>query len=443
MLVTQTFSTENERTDEDRYNKILLKSGILYRTESPFLVVGQLPENPKIIIYLSVFAEDAEAMLNEVCPLLKAYNTPFKVLENELLVNQCNGLFFSIYNAGKILTFYPENETTAKSLASNIEKVTTQFRGLIIDNCIRIGQLLYYPSACQKISFSIPNVYRIKRIPGIIGKYYLPFKLLYKNPKGDILLGLNLRKLSFTKCLIKQAKADSYTDPAGRNAIHRLLWQKEVIEQLQDNIPTARVINICRKGEDIYLITEFIEGISLREKVRSVHQNVIWSQLTAVQKKVLLDHFLQTAIIIDNIHSRGYVHRDVQINNFIVSDDGLIYIIDFELAYNYKEDVPSPAFLLGTAGFVSPEQQKGTTPKTTEDIFSLGAILTFMILDPKSSAEFSDDIYNHLVKAGTDDELLSLITRCLSENPNERPSAIDIINKIQKIISLIKFSITS
>jgi serine/threonine protein kinase len=143
-----------------------------------------------------------------------------------------------------------------------------------------------------------------------------------------------------------------------------------------------------------------------------------------------LNYFLQITEIINDLHQLGYLHRDIQINNFIVKDQK-VYVIDFELAYYMPAGIPNPAFGFGTAGFVSPEQKISLTPSPAEDIYSLGALLAFMILNPQSNLEFSGNIYNALVNLNLEENILETIVRCLDPVAENRPSLPAIINALR------------
>lgn len=409
------------------YGKFLLKFGISYRINDPWLEIGNCDSANSGILYISVLSQDAEKLIHNVAPLLQAYNAPFRLLQNSHLFDLNNGFAFGTSDAGKVFMIYPSSDKQAALLAEELELVTTEFEGIIIGDCIRIGKVLYTP---ESIAFKIPKIYRIKKRKGIIGNYYVPIRLLKFSPKGDINLGVSLKGLSFTPCIIKQARAGSFTDKFKRQSFHKLQWQKTVLESLQGKVPTPRVIDFCRKGRDHYLIIEYIEGESLLQKIISIHGDQNWKNLPVKNRNELLNYFLQITEIINSLHQLGYLHRDIQINNFIVKDQK-VYIIDFELAYYMPAGIPNPAFGFGTAGFVSPEQKAGLTPTPAEDIYSLGALLAFIILNPQNSLEFSGNIYNALVSLNLEENILATIVSCLDPVAENRPLLPVIINALK------------
>jgi serine/threonine protein kinase len=412
----------NEVTD---YGKTLLKFGISYRSNDPWLETGDCNTENNWVIYISVLLQYAENIVQEVAPLLYAYNIPFKLLQNSQMVDTSNGIGFGRHEAGKIFIVYPSSSVQAASLSAELEEITKDYQGIFIEDCIRIGKVLYAETA---IPFNIPKAYRIKKRKGRIGKYYVPIRLLKFSPRGDINLGVNLKGFAFTPCIIKQARAGSFTDKFNRQAFHKLQWQKTVMEALQGKLPVPGVIDFCKKGSDHFLIIEYIEGETLLQKIGAIHGGQRWNDLQASCRRELVNYFRQIVNIINGMHQLGYMHRDIQINNFIIRE-GRVFIIDFELAYYIPGKLPTPAFGYGTAGFVAPEQSVHQIPTPAEDVFSLGALLAFMVLHPGA---FSGNIYNALVDVELEENLLELILTCMDQQAASRPSLFE-INRLLNI----------
>src|SRR6185503_3261204 len=105
------------------------------------------------------------------------------------------------------------------------------------------------------------------------------------------------------------------------------------------------------------------------------------------------DYAIQVARGLAAAHEKGIVHRDLKPENLIVTRDGRVKILDFGLAKLTRReaaaDVPAgdetfsmstePGVVLGTAGYMSPEQVRGLPADHRSDIFSLGAILHEML----------------------------------------------------------------
>ncbi|WP_343689323.1 protein kinase [Chitinophaga sp.] len=403
--------------------------GIHYQECGHWLEVGDCEMRNNFTLYISVLSQQTQLLLHQVIPVLKAYAVSYRLLKNSMLVDQSNGLTLGVKEAGKVILIYPDHAKQAVQLARELELVTMDFQGITPYDCLRIGKVLY-TSLDSGTSYSIPAVYRNRRRKGIIGKYYIPIKLLRFNPKGDIYLGVNIKNFSFTHCIIKQARAASFIDKYGRETAHKLFWQKSVLEAIQHELPVPQVIDFCSKGEDHYLITSYINGKLLPEQLQEIYKDRIWRELAIADKMKILGYFLQITEIIKRLHELGYLHRDIQINNFIIRED-IVYLLDFELAYYMPAGTPDPPFGYGTIMFMSPQQKRGEQPAPEDDIYSIGVVLAFMILNPGDPESFSGNIYNALVNAGLAISLLDVVTTCLDPDAANRPSLSSIITLLK------------
>ena len=128
-----------------------------------------------------------------------------------------------------------------------------------------------------------------------------------------------------------------------------------------------------------FLVSELLEGHSLRKELDS----------GAFPTRRAVDYGTQLANGLAAAHDKGIVHRDLKPENVFVCLDGRIKILDFGLAklakpvMSAEEGVTqgasmqetSPGMVLGTVGYMSPEQVKGEPADARSDIFSLGTIL--------------------------------------------------------------------
>lgn len=128
-----------------------------------------------------------------------------------------------------------------------------------------------------------------------------------------------------------------------------------------------------------FLVSELLEGASLRERLNS----------GPLPQRKALDYAVQIARGLAAAHERGIVHRDIKPDNIFVTNDGRVKILDFGLA-KLTEVVYTDAdatlhsatqagVVLGTAGYMSPEQVRGKAADSRSDIFSFGAVLYEML----------------------------------------------------------------
>ena len=125
-----------------------------------------------------------------------------------------------------------------------------------------------------------------------------------------------------------------------------------------------------------YAVTELLQGETLRGKLDG----------STVTQRQAVDWCLQIAKGLSAAHGRGVVHRDLKPDNVFVSNDGHVKILDFGLAKrvdaaeNEQTSAPTgghtePGTVMGTMGYMSPEQVRGIPVDHRSDLFSFGAIL--------------------------------------------------------------------
>ena len=140
------------------------------------------------------------------------------------------------------------------------------------------------------------------------------------------------------------------------------------------------IYEIDQSGPTSFIATEFIEGVTLRERTRAQRMPVA----------DVLDVAVQVAGALAAAHANGIVHRDIKPENVILRDDGIVKVLDFGLAKlttlgaleGEDGSAPTAAHLrtdsgvvMGTATYMSPEQARGQQVDARTDIFSLGVVL--------------------------------------------------------------------
>jgi len=184
-----------------------------------------------------------------------------------------------------------------------------------------------------------------------------------------------------------------------------------------------------QNGNTPYLVTELLQGQTLRERLK---QGPI-----LVRKTV--DYAVQIARGLAAAHDQGIVHRDLKPENIFLTRDGLVKILDFGLAkLRTPETAPlqstmatEPGVVLGTVGYMSPEQVRGLVADHRSDIFSLGTILYEMLSGNRAfQGTTSADTMSAILKEEPAElssavrnlppALARIVHRCLEKDPAER-----------------------
>jgi Tol biopolymer transport system component len=156
-----------------------------------------------------------------------------------------------------------------------------------------------------------------------------------------------------------------------RNAGRIARFQREAKAASALNHPNIMAIyDIGEIGETWFIAAEFIEGVTLRERLNT-------GKLSVTEA---VDICIQSALALQAAHQAGVVHRDIKPENIMVRPDDVVKVVDFGLARIAAEQAAVPdatqaGTLLGTPRYMSPEQARGEKPDSRADIFSLGAVL--------------------------------------------------------------------
>jgi TolB-like protein/thioredoxin-like negative regulator of GroEL/predicted Ser/Thr protein kinase len=186
------------------------------------------------------------------------------------------------------------------------------------------------------------------------------------------------------------------------------------------HICTVHEIN--EEEKEPFIVMEYVEGQSLKEKIRK----------GALDQAEALDIAIQVAEGLDEAHKKGIVHRDIKPGNIMVADTGMAKVMDFGLAKVFGASlITQEAKTMGTVAYMSPEQAKGVPVDQRTDVWSLGVVLYEMItgqLPFKGEHEQSlihsilntDPIPPGKIRKDLQKGLESIVLKALAKNPNSR-----------------------
>jgi eukaryotic-like serine/threonine-protein kinase len=216
-------------------------------------------------------------------------------------------------------------------------------------------------------------------------------------------------------------------------------------ERLQRFIQEARaaaalnhpnILSIFDIGEERgapYIVSELLEGQTLRERIRN----------GPLSSRKVIDYALQVARGLAAAHEKGIVHRDLKPENLFITNDDRVKILDFGLAKltrpenDVGADAPTvqvntePGQIMGTVGYMSPEQVRGKAADHRSDIFAFGSILYEMISGRRAfRGETPADTMSAILKEepaelsemarNVPPALERMIRHCLEKNPAQR-----------------------
>jgi serine/threonine protein kinase len=190
--------------------------------------------------------------------------------------------------------------------------------------------------------------------------------------------------------------------------------------------PNILAIFDIGSGETPYLVTELLDGETLRALV----------DRGPLATKRTTDIALQFVAGLTAAHSRGIIHRDLKPDNIFLTRDGVVKILDFGLAKTAM--LPSEVTLagtsvgqiLGTVGYMAPEQVRGEAADPRSDLFAVGTILYEMVSGERAfcgnspadtiSAVLREQPPDLVLRTGTLPAVARIVRRCLEKDANER-----------------------
>jgi Tol biopolymer transport system component len=193
------------------------------------------------------------------------------------------------------------------------------------------------------------------------------------------------------------------------------------------------IFELGEAGGVRFAVTELLSGETLRDRLAS----------GPLPARKALDYSGQVAAGLAAAHAQGVVHRDLKPENLFLTRDGRVKILDFGLARQALPEPPSdtasptleratePGTVMGTVGYMSPEQVRGQEADARSDIFSFGAVLYEMLSGRRAfaretAAETMTAILREeppelgTIASDLPPALARIVQHCLEKQPDER-----------------------
>ena len=221
---------------------------------------------------------------------------------------------------------------------------------------------------------------------------------------------------------VKVIRDDLAADPD-----FRVRFRREVAAARRVNgLYTALVVDADPDAEAPWLATAYVAGPSLAEAVRN-HGALPVSAVLALAAGL--------AESLAAIHDAGLIHRDLKPSNVLLAEDGP-RVIDFGISRAAEAtSVTHTGLVIGSPGFLSPEQAQGREVGPPSDVFSLGALLAFAATgrspfgEGPTAALVFRVVYDPARLDLVPSQIRPLIERCLGKDPSQRPSARDVLTQ--------------
>jgi serine/threonine-protein kinase len=278
-------------------------------------------------------------------------------------------------------------------------------------------------------------------------------ELLAKGGMGDVYAGYD-EKLG-RRVALKAIRAEHRLDTEAKA---RFLREARILSQLE-HPRICRIHDLIEEEDADVLVLELIQGKSLREAIRA--------GLDAAQRMTIARQIVDVLAV---AHAKAVIHRDLKPDNIMVEPGGDVKVLDFGLARSIEELSSAPTLamrggggedaeaeprpeaggidirtrlgsVMGTLGYMSPEQARGEPATTASDMYSCGLLLQ-EIFTGHPPFEPGIDRATLLARAakgetvpvtGIDPDLAALIGRLKSLAPAERPSARDAAERLDWI----------
>jgi hypothetical protein len=376
-------------------------------------------------LHLSATPLSAPLVLAEAIAVLVQHRCPFKFAGTLRRVAELGSRQCDRGAGGKFLTAYPDQGgDSVRALAADLHRVTEGLPGpgILSDRPYRPGSLLHYrfgaftgvPLLGNDGSYEVmligpdgslvqdrrkawftpppwaprdpfqpfpPPAPAAGAKPVLLDGRYLAREVIRHAFSGGVFRALD--QVTGQSVILKQARPHAGADLTGQDIRDTRRHEAAMLELLGSSGMTPRLLGLFEQQGDLFLVQEAVPGVTLRQWVpdrADPDDGGTWG----CPPGTILRMAGALVDLVALVHSQGFVLRDFNPNNVMVTPDGELRLIDLEMLARPGE----PVVTAHTPGYAAPEQigrpRIGPAPWPSADLFSLGATLFYLVtgVDP-------------------------------------------------------------
>ncbi len=362
-------------------------------------------------IHISATVLNAEEILKKAVPIIKRFAVNFKFAKDKRILAFLNSRMMNRGSSGKFITIYPP-EKKFKPLIEELYLELKDFKGpyILSDMRYKDSGVVYYRYGGfvknERVDITgekIPIIFDPNGNPydDIRTPFYNPPPWVedpfgnprIAGPRGDLILNQRYKVLGViqfsnnggvyraldtktnTPVIVKEARPYVSMWENGLDAQDLLKKEYRILKKLEGERIAPRPIEIFQEWEHLFLVEEFINGISLRGFV-AYHSPILNPLSTYDNFREYLYKILRVlenlARGLETLHRKGIIFGDLSMNNIIIDSDLNAFFIDFEGAY----EVGSEKWIsIWTPGFASKNLMDGNRPTFQDDYYAFGELI--------------------------------------------------------------------
>ncbi|ACK73876.1 serine/threonine protein kinase (plasmid) [Gloeothece citriformis PCC 7424] len=244
----------------------------------------------------------------------------------------------------------------------------------------------------------------------LIANRYKIVRELGEGNFGKTYMAKDLHKPNHPLCVVKQFKPLQSEHGTFRTALRLFNQEAAILQQLGSHPDIPNLDAFFEENNNLYLVQEYIDGNVLSEEI------IIGQPW---QEEEIIKLLKQILIPLKYVHEKNIVHRDLKPDNLMRrAENGHIVLIDFGAVKQISQEIKKQGTVIGTIGYMPPEQYEGTTAKSC-DVYALGVIV-IEALTGKKIKEFTGPIQALDSVHHISDGLKNIILKMTRRNDQER-----------------------